>query len=233
MRSPGPCSCSPSSPRCRTRPRPRREAALAAGEDDAGAARAAAPAAPDPRGIDARSIRRCRASTGRRSPPTGSASGGRRRATSSRSGPGCIHRHQACGTIPTPSIPIASRPEAKAERHRFQYLPFGGGPRLCVGARFATVEALTVLAHWLARLALRADAGPRGAAVRAWSRCARPAGCRCVPGVSAARGTVACGRCRSRRSSGPPRCPRSGSRAAAPASPASWRWSIQWSTTLR
>jgi cytochrome P450 len=37
----------------------------------------------------------------------------------------------------------------KSRRHRFQYLPFGAGPRTCVGAQFATTEALTLLAHWL------------------------------------------------------------------------------------
>jgi cytochrome P450 len=53
-------------------------------------------------------------------------------------------------------------PERKAEQHRFQHIPFGAGPRICVGARFAVVEALTILANWLAarRFSLPQDALP-------------------------------------------------------------------------
>lgn len=40
--------------------------------------------------------------------------------------------------------------EARATQQRYQYLPFGAGPRVCVGARFAIIEAQIILAHWLA-----------------------------------------------------------------------------------
>jgi cytochrome P450 len=64
--------------------------------------------------------------------------------------PWILHRHEALWDRPDEFDPERFSPERKAGRHRFQYLPFGGGPRLCVGARFATAEALAILAHWLA-----------------------------------------------------------------------------------
>jgi len=63
--------------------------------------------------------------------------------------PWLLHRHRALWDDPDVFDPDRFLPDAKAGRHRFQYIPFGGGPRLCVGMRFATIEALTVLAHWL------------------------------------------------------------------------------------
>jgi cytochrome P450 len=64
--------------------------------------------------------------------------------------PWLLHRHKALWDDPDTFDPSRFTPEASAARHRFQYLPFGGGPRLCVGMRFAIAEALTILAQWLA-----------------------------------------------------------------------------------
>jgi cytochrome P450 len=63
--------------------------------------------------------------------------------------PWIIHRHKKLWDDPDAFDPGRFAPGSNQERHRFQYLPFGGGPRTCVGARFAMTEALTILAIWL------------------------------------------------------------------------------------
>ncbi|QNP45189.1 cytochrome P450 [Sphingomonas sediminicola] len=64
--------------------------------------------------------------------------------------PWIIQRHRNLWDEPDAFDPdrFAGR---RQERHRFQYLPFGAGPRTCVGARFAMAEALTILATWLSQ----------------------------------------------------------------------------------
>ena len=61
--------------------------------------------------------------------------------------PWLLHRHRQLWD--DPDAFDMERFAGKSERHRFQFLPFGAGPRTCVGAQFATAEALTLLAHWL------------------------------------------------------------------------------------
>jgi cytochrome P450 len=63
--------------------------------------------------------------------------------------PWVMHRHRKLWDNPDTFDHTRFAPEAKARLHKFQYMPFGGGPRVCVGARFAVTEALIILAHWL------------------------------------------------------------------------------------
>jgi cytochrome P450 len=63
--------------------------------------------------------------------------------------PWLLHRHALLWDYPDNFDADRWLEDRRAGRHRFQYIPFGGGPRVCVGARFAAVEALTVLACWL------------------------------------------------------------------------------------
>jgi cytochrome P450 len=65
--------------------------------------------------------------------------------------PWLLHRHEKLWDRPDAFDHTRFAPDRKAGRHRFQYIPFGGGPRMCVGARFAMAEGLTILAAWLAR----------------------------------------------------------------------------------
>jgi cytochrome P450 len=64
--------------------------------------------------------------------------------------PWVLHRHRTLWDEPDLFNPENFDPEAKAGRHRYQYLPFGAGPRVCIGQGFAQAEALILLSRWLA-----------------------------------------------------------------------------------
>jgi cytochrome P450 len=73
--------------------------------------------------------------------------------------PWLLHRHRQLWDDPDAFDHTRFSPERRAGRHRFQYIPFGGGPRMCVGARFAMAEALTILAAWLSEWRVSPIAG--------------------------------------------------------------------------
>lgn len=75
--------------------------------------------------------------------------------------PWLVHRHRALWNDPDAFDPENFSPEAKAAHHRFQYLPFGAGPRICIGAQFAVAEALLILAVWLSRYRFSPQPGHR------------------------------------------------------------------------
>lgn len=70
-----------------------------------------------------------------------------------------LHRHRMLWDDPDAFDPDRFAPEAAKGRHRFQYLPFGAGPRICIGMGFALMEAKLILATLLARWRF-APAGP-------------------------------------------------------------------------
>ena len=66
-----------------------------------------------------------------------------------------IHRHVRLWAEPGRFDPDRFAPAASAGRHRFTFMPFGGGPHVCIGASFAMQEAVAILAVLLQRLTLR------------------------------------------------------------------------------
>jgi enediyne biosynthesis protein E7 len=66
--------------------------------------------------------------------------------------PWTLHRNPADWPDPERFDPGRFLPEAAAARPSHAYLPFGGGPRVCIGQTFALTEASLVLATILPRL---------------------------------------------------------------------------------
>lgn len=60
--------------------------------------------------------------------------------------PWTLHRHELYWEKPRAFMPERFLPANRNRIDRFQYLPFGAGPRICIGATFALQEAVIALA---------------------------------------------------------------------------------------
>ena len=74
-----------------------------------------------------------------------------------------LHRHTKLWDRPDQFDPDRFAPEPSKERHRYAYLPFGGGPRVCIGSSFAMMEGVAILATLLRAVQLTsvADQPPK------------------------------------------------------------------------
>ncbi|MGO8949827.1 MAG: cytochrome P450 [Ktedonobacterales bacterium] len=69
--------------------------------------------------------------------------------------PYAVHRHTAFWEDPEAFDPERFTPERSGGRPHFAYVPFGGGPRQCIGNTFAMTEAQLILATIAQRYRLR------------------------------------------------------------------------------
>ena len=65
--------------------------------------------------------------------------------------PWLLHRHRAYWRDPDRFDPLRFLGEEAAQRQRNIYMPFGGGPRICIGASFALLEAVLILGTFAQR----------------------------------------------------------------------------------
>lgn len=75
--------------------------------------------------------------------------------------PWTLHRNPKLWENPEGFDPDRFLPERRQSQSRYAYLPFGGGPRVCIGNQFALMEAKIILAHVLAEHRLDLVPGER------------------------------------------------------------------------
>ena len=78
--------------------------------------------------------------------------------------PFVVHRRPQLWPDPEAFDPERFTAERVAARPRFAYLPFGGGPRQCIGNQFAMLEASLILAMIAQRYQVQLTGGQRIAA---------------------------------------------------------------------
>jgi cytochrome P450 len=75
--------------------------------------------------------------------------------------PYVMHRHPLYWEDPERFDPARFTPDRAAARSKFVYLPFGAGPRQCIGNQFAIIEAQLIVATLTQRYRLRLVPGHR------------------------------------------------------------------------
>ena len=70
-----------------------------------------------------------------------------------------LHRHRTLWDRPERFDPDRFLPERAKDRPRFAYMPFGGGPRVCIGQMLAMTEATLILATLAQRYRMRLRPG--------------------------------------------------------------------------
>ncbi len=76
-------------------------------------------------------------------------------------GVGITYTHHMAEHWPDPDTfdPLRFTPEASKGRHRFAWVPFGGGAHMCIGLHFATMQMRLLIAHLLTRYRIEAAPG--------------------------------------------------------------------------
>ena len=70
-----------------------------------------------------------------------------------------IHRHAKRWEHPDEFDPTRFAPGTEAAIPRYQYMPFGAGPRVCIGMSVAMMEAAAILATLLQHARFESDGG--------------------------------------------------------------------------
>ena len=76
-------------------------------------------------------------------------------------GVGVMFTHWMAEHWPEPERfdPMRFTPEASKGRHRFAWVPYGGGAHMCIGLHFAQMQIKLLMAHLLTRYRIEIDAG--------------------------------------------------------------------------
>ena len=67
------------------------------------------------------------------------------------------HRSETIWDNPLSFDPMRFTPDAQKQRHRYSWIPYGGGAHMCLGLHFAVMQAKAILAHLLPRYELSLD----------------------------------------------------------------------------